>query len=90
MQIFNTAANLHKSILITKYSAAFFLNYILSHWFLFGIIIPIYAPMLKKYNPKVKVETQFSPASSIFFEAAGMKRLSVGMGLHNPTAPPHR
>ena len=40
--------------------------------------------------PKVKVETQFLPVITIFFEAAGMKRLSVGMGLHKPTAPPHR
>ncbi|GAB6870739.1 hypothetical protein [Bacteroides rodentium] len=42
-------------------------------------------------NPKVKVETQFSPCvSPHIFEAAGLKRLSVGMGLHKPTAPPHR
>lgn len=41
--------------------------------------------------PKVKVETQFSPCvSPHIFEAAGLKRLSVGMGLHKPTAPPHR
>ena len=54
----------------------------------FGFILAL---CFSKFYPKVKVETQFFRLHSLpYFEAAGMKRLTVGMGLHKASAPPHR
>ena len=39
---------------------------------------------------KSKSKRNFHLHSPIYFEAAGLKRLSVGMGLHKASAPPHR